>query len=171
MQGFFRFRPAAQSNVHEMQQISYVKATAGDVQSFIALQERSTDRKLWGPIDGYEKALREITENTLLLLRSGDETVGCVAYRVRPDRSIYISNVIVAPSVRGRSFARSALSHVFDMTKGAPRIDLVTHPENEPALRLYQSLGFAIESCRDNHFGDGEPRLVLARTVSRTDVS
>ena len=52
-----------------MQQISYVKATASDVQSFIALQERSTDRKLWGPIDGPEKALREVTENTLLLLR------------------------------------------------------------------------------------------------------
>ena len=33
---------------NEMQQISYVKATAGDVESFIALQERSTDRKLLG---------------------------------------------------------------------------------------------------------------------------
>ena len=147
-----------------MQQISYVKATASDVQGFIALQEQSTERKLWGPIDGPEKALREIAENTLLLLRSGDETVGCVAYRIRPDRSVYISNVIVAPSVRGRGYARSALSHVLEMTRGAPRIDLVTHPENEPALRLYQSLGFVVESYKDNYFGDGEPRLVLART-------
>ena len=87
-----------------------------------------------------------------------------MAYRVRPDASVYISNVIVAPSVRGRGFARSALSHVFEMAKGAPRIDLVTHPENEPALRLYQSLGFVVESYKDNYFGDGEPRLVLART-------
>jgi ribosomal-protein-alanine N-acetyltransferase len=154
-----------------MQQISYVKATASDVESFIALQQRSTDRKLWGPIDGPERALREIAENTLLLVRSGDETVGSVAYRVRSDGTVHISNVIVVPSVRGRGLARSALSHVLDVTRGAPRADLVTHPENEPALRLYRSLGFAVESCKDNHFGDGEPRLVLVRTASRTDAS
>jgi ribosomal protein S18 acetylase RimI-like enzyme len=150
---------------NEMQQISYVKATASDAQSFIALQEESTDRKLWGPIDGPERAMREIAENTLLLLRTGDETVGSIAYRVRSDQSVYISNVIVVPPARGRGFARSALSHVLEMNRHAPRIDLVTHPENERALRLYQSLGFAIESYKDNYFGDGEPRLVLARTA------
>ena len=154
-----------------MRQFSFVKATARDVQSFIALQKQSTDRKLWGPIDGPEKALREITENTLLLLRSGGETVGSVAYRVRTDRSVYISNVIVVPSARGRGFARSALSFVLETNKGAPRVDLVTHPGNEPALRLYQSLGFAIESHKDDYFGDGEPRLILARTASWPDAS
>jgi ribosomal protein S18 acetylase RimI-like enzyme len=154
-----------------MQPISYVKATANDVESFIALQEQSTDRKLWGPIDGPERALREIMENTLLLLKAGEETVGSIAYRVRPDRSVYISNVIVAPSVRGRGFARSALSHVLEMTGDAPRVDLVTHPGNEQALRLYQSFGFSVKSRQENYFGDGEPRLVLARISSRTEDS
>ena len=146
-----------------MRQISFVQAVPSDAQSFIALQEQATDRKLWGPIDGPERALREIAENTLLLLRAGDETVGSVAYRVRPDRSVYISNVIVAPSARGQGYARSALSFVLEMNRGAPRVDLVTHPENEPALQLYRSLGFAVESRKDNYFGDGEPRLVLAK--------
>jgi ribosomal protein S18 acetylase RimI-like enzyme len=39
----------------------------------------------------------------------------------------------------------------------------VAHPENEIALGLYMSLGFEIESRQENFFGDGEPRLVLAR--------
>ena len=155
----------------QQQQISFVQATARDVESFIALQEQSTDRKLWGAVDDIEKGLREIAENTLLLLRADDETVGSVAYRIRPDGSVYISNVIVAPSARGRGYARSALSFILEVNKDAPRVDLVTHPENERALRVYQSLGFAIECCKDNYFGDGEPRLVLARTGSRTDAS
>lgn len=155
----------------EMRPISFVQAAARDVQSFIALQEQSTDRKLWGPIDDAEKALREITESTLLLLKADDEIIGTVAYRIRPNRSVYISNVIVAPFVRGRGYARSALSFVLETNKDAPRVDLVTHPENEPALRLYVSLGFTVESCKDNYFGDGEPRLVLARTASSPGAS
>lgn len=145
-------------------QIRFVHATASDAERFIALQQRSTDRKLWGPSGDREDALREIAENTLLLLKSGDEIVGCIAYRVRLDRSVYISNVIVAPSFRGRGIGRSALSFVLELNRGAPRIDLVTHPENASALRLYQSLGFAVESYEENYFGDGEPRLVLATT-------
>jgi len=41
------------------------------------------------------------------------------------------------------------------------RIELVTHPDN-PALKLYESLGFTVESRKENYWGDGEPRLVLA---------
>lgn len=48
------------------------------------------------------------------------------------------------------------------MTK-YPRIELVVHPHNNPAISLYLSLGFKIESWRDNYFGDGEPRLVLVK--------
>jgi ribosomal protein S18 acetylase RimI-like enzyme len=39
----------------------------------------------------------------------------------------------------------------------------VTHPENAGALRLYMSLGFKVESRIEDCFGDGEPRLVMAR--------
>ena len=152
-----------------MKQVSYVQATASDVQSFIVLQQRSTEGKLWGPIGGVSEALREITENVLLLLRAAEETVGSAAYRIRPDGSVYISNVIVAPEFRRQGLARSALVFVLERNKSAPCVDLVTHPDNEPALRLYRSLGFAIESRNENYSGDGEPRLVLVRSASSLD--
>lgn len=54
------------------------------------------------------------------------------------------------------------MSFILEKCKGAYRIDLVTHPENKNALRLYASLGFKVESRSENFFGDGGPRLLLA---------
>jgi ribosomal protein S18 acetylase RimI-like enzyme len=45
----------------------------------------------------------------------------------------------------------------------AVRLELVTHPENDHALRLYGSLGFKVEEEISNYFGDGEPRVKLVR--------
>ena len=47
------------------------------------------------------------------------------------------------------------------------RIDLVTHPHNSKIIGLYLSYGFIIEAWKDNHFGDGEPRIVLARELQK----
>ena len=145
-----------------MHDIEFLRATAKDAETFIALQERSTDLKLYGPIGVLEQALQEINESALYLLRIRENVVGSVAYRIRPDESVYISNVVVAPEHRRQGLARSAILFVFEQNKNAPRFDLVTHPENEQALRLYLSLGFKIDSRHENYFGDGEPRLVLA---------
>jgi ribosomal-protein-alanine N-acetyltransferase len=73
------------------------------------------------------------------------------------------SNLAIIPAYRRRGIGRAAVLFLLDKSNGAPRIDLVTHPENDGALRLYMSLGFRIESRKENYFGDGEPRLVLAR--------
>jgi ribosomal-protein-alanine N-acetyltransferase len=58
------------------------------------------------------------------------------------------------------------MTRFLEQCKEAPRVDLVTHPQNDIALKLYTSLGFKVESREENYFGDGEPRLVLvlART-------
>jgi len=148
---------------NEMDQIQFLHATAKHAETFVALQERSTDLKLYGPVGGLQEALREITENILYLLCLHGDFVGSAAYRVRPDGSVYISNVVVDPEYRRRGLARAALSYILEINKEKPRADLVTHPENAPALRLYLSLGFKVESRRENFFGDGEPRLVLVR--------
>ena len=147
-----------------MDQIQFLQATAKHAETFIALQERSTDLRLYGPVGELKDAQREIAENILYLLRLHDEVVGSAAYRVRPDGSVYISNVVVDRNHRRRGFARAALTYILETNNDAPRVDLVTHPENEHALRLYLSLGFEVESRRENFVSDGEPRLVLARS-------
>jgi ribosomal-protein-alanine N-acetyltransferase len=75
-----------------------------------------------------------------------------------------VSNLAVDPTYRRRGIARAAMLLILEKCKGSHRVDLVTHPENKNALRLYRSLGFKVESRQENYFGDGEPRLVLALT-------
>jgi ribosomal-protein-alanine N-acetyltransferase len=52
---------------------------------------------------------------------------------------------------------------LLEEAKGCARIDLVTHPDNAAAIALYGSLGFALESRKEDYFGDGEPRVVMQR--------
>jgi len=94
----------------------------------------------------------------------GDLVVGTAAYWLRPDMSVYISNVAVHQMYRRQGIARAAMSFILEKCKGTHRVDLVTHPENKNALQLYESLGFKVESHQENYFDDGEPRLVLVLT-------
>jgi ribosomal protein S18 acetylase RimI-like enzyme len=140
----------------------FQQAVAEDANIFAALESKSASR-IYGPIGTIEDARREIRENVLYLIKKDAIVVGTAAYRVRADSSVYISSVSIDPAHRRQGIARAAMMHILEKTKDASRIDLVTHPENENALRLYMSLGFKIESRRENYFGDGEPRLVLAK--------
>jgi ribosomal-protein-alanine N-acetyltransferase len=143
-------------------QLAFERAGPGDVEAFTALEGKSAGR-LYGPLGTIEDALTEIEDNILYFICQDGMIVGTIAYRMRPDGSVHISSLNVDPAHRHRGIARAAMVHVLAEAKGACRIDLVAHPENEPALQLYLSLGFKIESRRENFFGDGEPRLVLAR--------
>jgi ribosomal protein S18 acetylase RimI-like enzyme len=146
---------------------SWVKlepATIKDVDALVAFEPKVADPKIYGPTLDRPGAVQEITSNQFYLIKMGDIVVGTAAYRSRPDESIYISNVAIDPIYRRRGIARAAMWFILGKLKGTRRIDLVTHPENKNALRLYASFGFKVESRQENYFGDGEPRLVLALT-------
>jgi ribosomal protein S18 acetylase RimI-like enzyme len=76
---------------------------------------------------------------------------------------VNINGLVISPKFQGRGFARQAIQLILKKVKKYPRIELMVHPHNVPALSLYLSLGFMIESWHNNHFGDGEPRLVLVK--------
>jgi [ribosomal protein S18]-alanine N-acetyltransferase len=90
---------------------------------------------------------------------------------VHGESRVYISGLVVTPPFQGRGIARKVLTMLFEQFKHFPRIDLVTHPDNTSALKLYHSLGFVTESRVENYFGDGEPRLVLARSQTEPATS
>ena len=73
---------------------------------------------------------------------------------------------MVIPEFQGQGVAREVLTRLLKELKDVKRVDLVTHPDNQKALQLYQSLGFIVESRKENYFGDGEPRLILANKKS-----
>jgi ribosomal protein S18 acetylase RimI-like enzyme len=53
---------------------------------------------------------------------------------------------------------------ILEELKDYKRIELVTHPDNKSAIKLYFSFGFLTEKQMENYFGDGEPRILMAKT-------
>lgn len=144
--------------------ITFQIATTDDAEMLVGLEQKVDETRLYGaPLD-IEGAREEIRKNVFYFIRFGDTVVGTAAYRVRPDNSAYISNVAISPSYRGQGIARAAMTFILDKIQTAKRIELVTHPENFIALKSYTSLGFEVEGRKENYYGDGQPRLILAKT-------
>lgn len=69
----------------------------------------------------------------------GDEPVGVVNLGVRGDRG-WIGGLGVVPHARHRGVGRALMDAVLEA--GPPLVTLEVLEQNEPALRLYESLGF-----------------------------
>lgn len=111
-----------------------------------------------------DDAVREINKNVFYFLEIDGQAIGSAAYRTQANGSVYINNFAVDPRYQRRGIARAALEKILKETQNVTRLELCTHPDNVPALNLYMSYGFVIESRVENYFGDGEPRLILAKT-------
>ncbi|KJR21286.1 GNAT family N-acetyltransferase [Vibrio navarrensis] len=73
----------------------------------------------------------------------------------------WMLSLAVSSSHQGQGIARKLVRHALAHTGQYQKIKLTVAPENEPALRLYQSEGFQLIDRESNYFGDGEERLVM----------
>ncbi len=62
-----------------------------------------------------------------------------------------IDRLMIAEGYRGKGYGKAALSVILEEAKsrGFSRIKLSTKPENEKAIRLYESVGFEATSEMD----------------------
>ncbi|HNX10964.1 MAG TPA: N-acetyltransferase [bacterium] len=138
------------------------RATLKDAKEVLALESSANSRTYSARIS--EKALNHFIKNEFVfLIRKGSKVVGLISYEVKRGKTMHLNGLVIKPELRGQGFARQALSSLLKKKLGYSRIELVVHPHNTPALTLYLSLGFMIESWQDNYFGDGEPRLLLVK--------
>jgi ribosomal-protein-alanine N-acetyltransferase len=72
--------------------------------------------------------------------------------------------VIVLPDSRGRGIGGSLIRAGMEWAKavGADRMLLEVRPDNAPAVRTYQKLGFAALDRRRDYYGTGVDALVMA---------
>lgn len=148
--------------------VNLKEAEVSDISKLIEI-EKSVAGKMYAAVvneDDWEKRLKK---NKVYLIKKGNEAAGDLCYRKKyQDQDIiYISGLAIAPSFQGKGIAREALVKLMQELKDVERVELVTHPENLRAIELYKSLGFVVESRSENHYGDGEPRLILARVLDR----
>ena len=99
-------------------------------------------------------------------MRLDGTVVGDVSYEAKSPERACIDGLNILPEYRGRGYGKLALEWLLGVLGGCRRIELSVHPHNRWALIIYLQLGFKIESWADNHYGDGQPRLILAREAS-----
>lgn len=128
----------------------------------LGLEKSVSGTKIYSPMLTEDEWKEELLKNKVFLIEKDNTIVGNISYEVRSDDSIYLSGLVVEPRFQRQGVAREALVQLLNKLKGVSRFELVTHPENIPALTLYQSLGFVVMDRRENYYGDGEPRLLLS---------
>lgn len=143
--------------------ITFERATIEDAAALLDLEQRVAVPRIYEPRVKIEDAIKEIQSNTFYFIKHRDRIMGSASFRLQDDGSAYIGNMAVEPIYRRQGVARAAMSFLVGQLGDAVRLELVTHPDNDHALRLYGSLGFKVEAEISNFFGDGEPRVKLVR--------
>ena len=143
--------------------LTFKKATPEDVDAYLELEQTAVKSKTYSAILDKEEALQEFEENEVYMIYKDGQVVGSTEYQMKSPNHAYLAGLIIKPEFQSQGTGREAVLFRLKKLEGIERIDVVTHPENFKILHMYQSLGFKVEKRVENYFGDGEPRLVLAR--------
>ena len=135
------------------------QAEIKDILELISLEKSVSGSKLYSPMLTEEEWSEALNKNKTYFIEKGDDIVGEVSFEMKDLSHAYIDGLVVKPAFQGHGIARKAMEIILDELKDVKKIDLVTHPKNVKAIRLYESLGFKIEATIEDYFGDGEPRV------------
>ena len=75
----------------------------------------------------------------------------------------YLSDYAIAEEARGQSIGKEFLGMVLEDIKnqGFQRVQLTVDPKNNPAVALYESLGFKKDKFVEKLYGPGEDRYIM----------
>ncbi len=122
----------------------------GDVAAVAALEAQIFSMP-WS-VAGFEDTLPR--EDVIFLVAyEQDELLGYVGIYCTLDEG-EITNVAVAPAARRRGIARALLTELKQQLacRNVARIVLEVRVSNEPAIRLYEQLGFSMLDVRKNFY-------------------
>jgi putative acetyltransferase len=104
---------------------------------------------------------------TFLVVRDGDEAVGCGALLRDPRGWGEVKRMVVRPDLRGRGIGRRVLAELETLARqvSLPLLRLETGIHNADALALYRRNGFV----ERGPFGDYKPDLLSVFMEKRVD--
>jgi ribosomal protein S18 acetylase RimI-like enzyme len=137
------------------------KVSEADFKRYLELQ-KGAESETYAPVEDEGEITEDLKKGSVLLIKKGNEVIGTISYHIREDKNAYISGFVIDKKYRGEGFGREALEQVLMAVKDAPKVELITHPNNSSALQLYTSFGFKIIERKENYYGNGESRVVLA---------
>ena len=133
-----------------------------DMEVFAELEKTVAGTALYSAATEQADILAELQNGEAYFIIWNGHIVGNISYERRGANHVYVSGLVVIPLFKRRGIARFALERLLQEFGEIKTIDLVTHPKNEGAIALYESLGFKIQGpILENNFGDGQPRVRL----------
>ncbi len=138
-------------------------ASAGDVAAINAIERGAF------PCPWPEYAFHRELENDLSVLKVltvGGAVVGYYDLWVCADEA-HLLNVAVAGRERRRGYGTMLMEDVITEAKrsGCVRVVLEVRPGNEPAIKIYQKLGFEKVTRRLRYYSDGEDADVMVKSL------
>jgi ribosomal protein S18 acetylase RimI-like enzyme len=131
-------------------------ATSEDIEQIDTLDSfsQSPTRDIHRDMDKYFGSVDPSThEHTLIfLLEINGSAVGKAELMLPPQDSLnaigYIKRVIIHPTVQGKGLAQQLLRHIITYAHSERKLaalDLHVWEQNQPAIRLYETLGFEVQ--------------------------
>lgn len=156
-----KYTMSEKNSQYEKMLLSLQKATMEDVQTLLGIEKTTIGLKTYS---GYftEKEIKEYLDNSVVYLIKKDyKIVGSISYEIKDENHAYLSGLVIKPEFHKQGLAKQALVKLLEKLNGFKVIDLVVHPDNVSALKLYKSFGFVVKDRKENFYGDGEPRLIM----------
>lgn len=140
-----------------------IKATSKDIQALLDIEKTTTGLKTYSGYFTKKEVKDWISHDCVYLIKNNDNIVGSISYKIKSKDRAYISGLVIKTEFQRQGLAKKASMKLLEELASYEKVDLVTHPNNFGAIKLYESLGFIEVDRKDNFFGDGEPRIVMVR--------
>lgn len=136
------------------------RATLEDLETVFEFEKNTASKTYFG-LKKKDEIKNYIKKCEVFLIKKGKSIVGLISYENKRSKEVGFNGLIVKPKYRCQGIGVRAMKMILGSLKDKKRIYLRVHPHNSSAIQVYLSLGFIIESWKNNYFGDGEPRLTM----------
>lgn len=138
-------------------------ARTADLDEIFALEEAGFDLPQRWSREAWQAELDNPDRLVLVRHDARGLVVGVATFSLAADMADLL-RVVVAPDARGRGIGGSLVRAGMEWAKavGARRMLLEVSPDNAPAVRTYEKLGFAALDRRRDYYGAGVDALVMA---------
>ena len=137
-------------------------ARPDDLDAVLVLEEQGFPAAERWSRDSWQAELDNPDRLVLVRHDARGQVVGVATFSLVADAADLL-RVIVAPDSRGRGIGTSLVRAGMDWAKavGARRMLLEVRPDNDPAVRTYNKLGFTTLNRRRDYYGAGIDAVVM----------
>jgi ribosomal-protein-alanine N-acetyltransferase len=134
----------------------------GDLKAVLGLEQEIFPEDTYGMVEFLSLYVR--SKDSFFVARQ-DKTLVGYAVGYLDEGEGYVVSIGVDPDVRGQGLGRLLMQTLMDWlySHGAKVIGLHVRADNQPAIHLYEALGFSIQGTVQNYYEDGSPALVMER--------